>query len=163
MNLEARRIAPAPIRKSIRVKASPERAFDIFVAGMGQWWLKSHSLLKTSQADVVVEPRDGGRWFEVGDDGSEYDWGRVLHWQPPSRVVLAWQLNADWTYDANFETTVEVRFRPDGDHTLVEFEHRDLERFGARAEELRGSDESGMDGGWGELLEQYRKRCDTGE
>lgn len=161
MNVEAQRIAPAPIRKSIRVKATPDRAFAVFTASMGQWWLKSHSLLQSPQQDVVIEPRDGGRWFEVGEDGSEYEWGRVLAWSPPERVMLAWQLNADWTYDPEFETTVEIRFVPDGDHTLVEFEHRDLERFGARADELRGGYESGMDGGWTALLEQYRAAADA--
>jgi uncharacterized protein YndB with AHSA1/START domain len=160
MNVETQRIAPAPIRKSIRVKASQQSAFDVFVGTMGQWWLKSHSLLKSPQADVIIEPRVGGRWFEVGEDGSEYAWGRVLEWSPPDKVVLAWQLNAEWTYDPDFETTVEVRFIPDGDYTLVEFEHRDLERFGARAEELRGGYESGMDGGWTALLDQYRRTAE---
>lgn len=157
MNVETQRIAPAPIRKSIRVKASQDRAFELFTTGMGRWWLKGHSLLKSPQKDVVVEPRDGGRWFETGEDGSESEWGRVLAWSAPERVVLAWQLTADWTYDANFETTVEVRFVPDGDHTVVEFEHRDLERFGPRAEEVRGGYESGMDGGWTALLDKYRE------
>ncbi len=160
MNVEVQRIAPAPIRKSIRVRAPQERAFEIFVAGMGLWWLKSHSLLKSPQKDVVIDPRDGGRWFEIGEDGSEQDWGRVLEWSPPGRVVLAWQLNADWTYDPDFETTVEVNFIPDGDHVLVEFEHRDLERFGPRAEEIRGGYETGMDGGWTALLDNYRQRVE---
>lgn len=161
MKLETQRISPAPIRKSIRVKASQQRAFDVFVGQMGQWWLKSHSLLKSPQKDVIVEPREGGRWFEVGDDGSEQEWGRVLKWSPPDQVVLAWQLNADWAYDPEFETTVEVHFVADGDHTLVEFEHRDLERFGLRAEELRGSYESGMEGGWAALLDQYRQTTEA--
>ena len=158
MNVETQRIAPAPIRKSLRVKASPDKAFEVFTASMGQWWLKSHSLLQSPQRDVVVEPLAGGRWFEVGEDGSECPWGHVLIWAPPERLVLAWQLNADWTYDPTFHTTVEVRFKPDGDHTLVEFEHRDLERFGARADELRGGYESGMDGGWTALLDHYRQQ-----
>ena len=161
MNAETQRIAPAPIRQSIRVKASQDRAFELFTAGMGQWWLKGHSLLKSPQTDVVVEPRDGGRWFEVGEDGSENEWGRVLAWSAPERVVLAWQLNADWTYDPEFETTVEVRFVPDGDYTMVEFEHRDLERFGPRAEDVRGGYESGMDGGWAALLDKYRQRVEA--
>ncbi len=161
MNAQAQRIAPAPIRKSIRVKASQNRAFEVFTAGMGEWWMKSHSLLKSPQQKVVIEPAVGGRWFELGEDGSEYEWGRVLAWSPNDRVVLAWQLNADWTYNSKFETTIEVRFVPEGDHTLVEFEHRDLERFGARAEELRGGYESGMDGGWSALLEQYRQAAES--
>ena len=113
-------------------------------------------------ADVVIEPRAGGRWFEVGEDGSEQMWGRVLEWSGPDRVVLAWQLTGDWAYDPDFETTIEVRFQADGDHTLVEFEHRDLERFGERAEEIRGGYETGMDGGWAALLEQYRATVEAG-
>ena len=157
MNVEAQRIAPAPIRKSLRVKASREKAFDTFVGGMGGWWIKGHSLLKTTpQTDVVIEPQTGGRWYEVGADGSEMDWGKVLDWDRPDRVRLAWQLNADWTYDPAFETVVEVRFTADGDHTLVEFEHRGLEAFGERAAETA----QGMDLGWGELLEGYGKAAE---
>jgi hypothetical protein len=161
MNLESQRIAPAPIRRSLRVRASPEKAFDTFVGGMGGWWMKSHSLLPSPQKDVVVEPRAGGRWYEVGEDGSEQNWGKVLGWERPDRVLLAWQLNADWSYDPEFETTVEVRFTADGDHTIVDFEHRDLERFGERAAQVRGDYESGMDGGWGELLAGYQRRVEA--
>jgi len=160
MNLEAQRISPAPIRKSIRVKASQQKAFDTFVSQMGKWWLKSHSLLESPQADVVIEPRDGGRWFEVGEDGSEQMWGRVLQWDAPNRVVLAWQLTGEWAYDPDFETTVEVNFTPDGDHTVVEFEHRDLERFGPNAEEIRGGYETGMDGGWTALLSNFQSHAE---
>ena len=159
MNQE-QRIAPAPIRKTLRVRAPRDKAFRVFTAGMGGWWMKGHSLLASPQADVVIEPADGGRWYEVGEDGAEQLWGRVLRWEPPQRVVLAWQLNADWTYDPDFETTVEVNFVPDGDHTLVEFEHRDLERFGPRAEEIRGGYETGMDGGWTALLDNYRQQVE---
>lgn len=161
MNVDVQRISPAPIRRTLRVKASQQKAFDTFVAGMGGWWLKSHSLLGSPQADVVVEPRVGGRWYEIGEDGSEMPWGKVLAWDAPDRVVLAWQLNAEWTYDPDFETTVEVRFVPDGDHTLVDFEHRDLERFGDNAAEVRGADENGMDGGWGQLLDGYKRSAEA--
>jgi hypothetical protein len=157
MNEQAKLIAPAPIRRQVRVKAPQERAFDTFVSGMGKWWLKSHSLLKSPQRDVVIEPREGGRWYEVGEDDSEQMWGRVLAWEPHGRVMLAWQLTGDWTYDPDFETTVEVLFTPDGEHTLVNFEHRDLERFGANAEAIRGGYDTGMDGGWGSLLASYRE------
>ena len=162
MNVEAQRIAPAPIRRTLWVKASREKAFDTFIAGMGSWWLKSHSLLQSPQKDVIVEPRTGGRWYEIGEDGSEQVWGKVLGWERPDRVLLAWQLNADWSYDPDFETTVEVRFSPDGDHTIVEFEHRDLERFGERAAQVRGDYESGMDGGWGELLAGFQRAAESG-
>ncbi len=156
MNIESQRIAPAPIRKTLRVRVPREKAFRVFAEGMGSWWIKSHSLLgSVAQADVLIEPRSGGRWFERGEDGSEKNWGRVLAWEPPGRLLLAWQLNADWAYDPDFETAVEVTFSEDGEYTIVEFEHRDLERYGERAAEIRGGYESGMDGGWEELLARF--------
>ncbi len=161
MNIEAQRISPAPVRHSLRVKASREKAFRTFTGEMGGWWMKSHSLIAAGQKDVVIEPRAGGRWYEVGNDGSENEWGRVLAWEAPDRILLAWQLNAEWTYDPAFETTVEVRFTADGDHTIVDFEHRDLERFGDKAEAVRGTDETGIDGGWRQLLEGYQRAAEA--
>jgi uncharacterized protein YndB with AHSA1/START domain len=161
MTAETQRIAPAPIRKILRVRAPREKAFRVFAASMGRWWLKSHSLLKAPQQDVLIEPRAGGRWYERGVDGSEQDWGRVLAWEPPRRIVLAWQLDADWAYDAGFETTVEVTFAAEGDETIVAFEHRDLERYGDRAGELRGGYESGMEGGWAALLAGFKEAAEA--
>jgi uncharacterized protein YndB with AHSA1/START domain len=155
-------ISPAPIRRSLRVKASQDKAFETFVGAMGGWWLKGHSLLAAPQKDVLIEPREGGRWYEIGEDGSEQIWGKVLAWDAPDRVLLAWQLNADWAYDPDFETTVEVRFTADGDHTIVDFEHRDLDRFGPTAEAMRGDYDTGMDGGWRELLAGYQRAAETG-
>src|SRR5215217_5266024 len=108
-------IAPAPIRKTVRVKAPQAKAFNTFLGAMGSWWPKGHSLLGSPQADVVIEPRVGGRWYEVGEDGSECPWGRVLEWDEPERALLAWQLNGEWRYDEGFETEVEIRFVADGD------------------------------------------------
>ena len=156
MNVESQRISPAPIRKQLRVKASQDKAFRTFTAGMGSWWLKTHSLVGSGQKDVVIEPRAGGRWYETGNAGEENEWGRVLAWEAPDRVLLAWQLNAEWSYDPDFETTIEVRFTPDGDHTIVDFEHRDLERFGDKAEAVRGDYDTGMDGGWQQLMVSYQ-------
>ena len=156
MNVEIQRITAAPIRKTLRVKASRQKAFDTFLA-MGGWWLKSHSLVASGQQDVIIEPRAGGRWFEVGTDGTEQEWGRVVACEAPSRLHLIWALNADWSYDPAFETNVEVSFAEDGDQTIVTFEHRDLDRMGERAEETR----SGMDMGWDELLEGFQRAAEA--
>ena len=100
-----------------------------------------------------MEPRAGGRWYERGEDGSECQWGRVLSWEPPARVVLAWQINAQWQYDPDFETEVEIKFIADGTGTRVELEHRDLERYGEQAETMRATFDS--DGGWNGLLAAF--------
>jgi len=157
MNDVPQRIAPAAIRKTVEVKAPITHAFQVFATRMGEWWHKEHSIAReTDQKDVVIEPRAGGRWFEIGADGSEHDWGRVLAYEPPHRLLLAWQLTREFQYDANFETTVEVRFEERGGLTIVEFEHRDLERMGADAVELF----EGMDGGWGMLLGLFQSKAE---
>ena len=157
MNDVSQRIAPAAIRKTIEVKAPIDRAFEVFATRMGQWWHKEHSIAPdTTQKDVVIEPRAGGRWYEVGADGSEHDWGRVLAYDRPNRLLLAWQLTREFQYDPNFETTVEVTFEERDGVTVVQFEHRDLERMGADAVELL----EGMDGGWGMLLGLFKTKAE---
>ena len=160
MNVETQRIKAAPIRKTLRVKASRQKAFDTFVA-MGSWWMKSHSLVEAGQKDVIIEPRAGGRWYEIGNDGSEQEWGKVVAYEAPARLHLIWSLNGDWSYDPDFETNVEVSFAEDGDHTIVTFEHRDLDRYGENAEQVRGDYDTGMDGGWRQLLEGYQTTAEA--
>jgi DNA-binding transcriptional ArsR family regulator len=128
--------------------APPARAFDLFTAGMHQWWPRAHSLNpKVVRAAVIAEPQPGGRWFERGVDGSECDWGRVLAWEPPHRVLFAWQLDETWRFNPNFSTEVEVRFEAVGDNaTQVSLEHRNLERYGVNAEKTRAGLDSAE--GW---------------
>ena len=143
MELEIR---PAPIRKSLVVKADVNRAFEVFVSRMHEWSPAVQSLLG-SRKDIVVEPRAGGRWYEIAESGAQADWGKVIAWEPPHRLVLAWQLDADFSYDPDLVTEFEARFvAEDARHTRIEFEHRNLDRFGARAAETAAS--LGSDGGW---------------
>jgi uncharacterized protein YndB with AHSA1/START domain len=145
-------IAVAPVRKSVRVKAPPTRAFEIFTAGMKRWWLPNYSINKSPIADIVVEPRQGGRWFERGEDGSECQWGKVLAWEPPGRLVLTWQISPQWQYDPDLVTEVEVRFVPDSGGTRVDLEHR-LEGYGDAADQMRAI----FDGpnAWMGILEKF--------
>lgn len=104
--------------------------------------------------EAVIEPRVGGRWFERGNDGSECDWGRVLVWEPPVRVVLAWQLDSEWHYNPELRTEVEVRFIAESaEATRVELEHRYLERLGDQGPVLR--EKIDAPGGWSALLGLY--------
>lgn len=120
------RITAAPVRKTLRVEAPQQRAFEVFTSRMGAWWPKTHSINKgVPPKDVVVEPRLGGHWYEVGEDGSKCHWGDVLAWEPPAKVILSWHLNSKFEFDHNVKSEVEVRFTPEGAHaTRVELEHR---------------------------------------
>jgi hypothetical protein len=147
-------IKPAPVRKRIHVKTTPERAFAVFTARMHAWWPLDHSLLGKPREDVVVEPRAGGRWFERATDGSECTWGHVLAWEPPARVLLAWQLDGTWRFNPDFVTEVEIRFIAEGaEATRVELEHRNIERYGDAAEAIRTTLDS--PDGWSGGLERF--------
>lgn len=146
-------IRPAPVRKSIHVAASPEHAFDVFSNGIGRWWPKTHKIGPTDLDRPIIEPREGGRWYERDVDGSECEIGKVAVWDPPSRLVLIWQLTPEFTYDPDLVTEVEVTFTPDGGGTRVDLEHRDLERMGDKADAMRET-VSGP-GGWPALLQLF--------
>ena len=145
-------IKPAPVRRSVEVAASQAKAFEVFTRKTSAWWPKKHHIGKAALAEAIIEPRVDGRWYERGVDGSECDWGRVLVWNPPNGLTLAWQLTAKFEFDPKFVTEVEVKFVPLADErTRVDFEHRLLERFGDAAETLRGQ----MDDGWLEILRSF--------
>jgi uncharacterized protein YndB with AHSA1/START domain len=150
------KIAPAAVRRSITVAAPRERAFDVFTASFGRWWPPSHKIGSAALKPAVIEPRAGGRWYEVGEDGSECQWGDVLVWEPPARIVLAWRIGANWRFDPDLLTEVEVRFIPAGEGTTtVELEHRKLENMGAAMETARAAFES--ERGWNVILASYQR------
>ena len=140
----------APVRKSILVRATPDHTFATYV-GQG-WWPKEHSLLVSGspQKKVVIEPRAGGRWYEIGEDGTECDWGKVLAYDPPRRLLLTWQINGDFKPDPSATTEVEVTFSPAEGGTRVELEHRGFESY-ATGRQLHDAVDGEM--GWGGLLE----------
>lgn len=143
-----------PIIKSVRVRANAERAFEVFTARIGKWWPSSHTIGKSPMKQVVVEPRQGGRWYEIGEDGSECLWGDVLAWNPPGRLLLAWRIGGDWTFNPDLLTEIEVTFKAVGNgETEVRLEHRKLENLGAAAEQAAGIFDSAS--GWSGSLARY--------
>jgi uncharacterized protein YndB with AHSA1/START domain len=153
-------IAPAPVRKSLTVRCAPEKAFQVFTDGFDRWWPRSHHIGAAEEVTFIMEPRAGGRWYERGADGSESDWGEVLAWEPPARVLLAWRLNAQWAYDPKAHSEVEVRFTSAGDGlTRVDFEHRCLEVLGAGADQIREQIDSPE--GWGAILAEFQKTAEA--
>jgi activator of Hsp90 ATPase-like protein len=150
-------IDPNSVRKVLRVQAPQAVAWRVFTEQMGRWWpLESYKIGKARAIDAVVEPRVGGRWYELGEDGSSCDWGRVMVWEPHTRLVLSWDVTADWQYDPELKTEIELRFVADGkDATRVELEHRRLDRYGARRDEMRRIFD--VEGDWGRLLEGFAR------
>lgn len=153
--------AVAPVLKTITVKASAEKAFRVFTAGLDTWWPRTHHIGKSPMTKGILEGHVGGRCYSEQEDGTECDWGQVLVWEPPQRFVIAWKITHQWGYepDAARASEVEVRFTPMGDTTRVDLEHRHFERHGEGAAIMRTSIDS--PGGWGGLLEMFRAKAEA--
>jgi len=151
--------ATAPVTKTISVNASPERAFQVFTAGYDTWWPRSHHIGKSPMKKAIIEGKAGGRCYTEQQDGTECDWGRVLVWEPPHRLVIAWQITHEWGYQPDLaqSSEVEVRFTPEGAGTRVDLERRHLDRHGAGAAAMRTAVDS--PNGWGGLLQLYAARA----
>jgi uncharacterized protein YciI/uncharacterized protein YndB with AHSA1/START domain len=126
------------IKKEIIVEAGQERAFSVFTDGIDRWWPRDHHIGSSPLKRMLIEPKVGGRWYSISEDGSEANVGKVLEWSRPNGLVLTWQITADWKYDPSFVTEVEIRFVAEAaKRTRVQIEHRHLERYGSDAEKMR--------------------------
>src|SRR5215210_3459133 len=95
-----------PLRLSFAVACRPDEAFAIWTARTSLWWPADHTVTGEADLEIVFEPHVGGRLFERTAAGAEHDWGEVVAWQPPERLVYLWHLRADRA-DA---TEVEITF-----------------------------------------------------
>ena len=150
------------VRTSIVVNAPLERAFSVFTTGIDTWWPRSHTIGDSPLAEMVLECREGGRAYGLGEDGSEADWGRVLVYEPPNRIVVSWDITLAWKHelDPAKASEFEVSFTPEGDgRTLVVLEHRHLDRHGEGWEDMR--DAVGSPNGWGGGLGAFAKAVEA--
>ncbi len=155
----SRTIEIAPVRKSVVVDASPAAAFAVFTSGIDRWWPKSHGIGAAPIVASTIEPFAGGRWYTRHEDGSDVVIGHVRVWQPAERLVISWEVSAEWKPDPRPEVSseVEVRFVAEaGGRTRVDLEHRNFERMGAAAGEKMRKD---VDGGWPHLLDLYAQHA----
>jgi len=144
------------IRTEIVVNAGAERAFQLFTERFDQIKPREHNMLGVDIEKSVFEPRAGGRVFDRGVDGSECQWGRVLVYEPPTRLVFTWDISPMWQIetDSAKSSEVEVRFIEEGpDKTRVELEHRHLDRHGDGWEGLREGVRG--DQGWPLYLQRF--------
>lgn len=145
-----------PVRKSVVVNTRIERAFELFVDKFDAIKPREHNLLDVPIAETIFEQRVGGHIYDVGTDGSQCKWARVLAYEPPSRVVFSWDIGPTWQLEADPAKTseVEVRFIAESDdRTRVELEHRHLERHGTAWRAVADGIEG--DAGWPLYLSRY--------
>lgn len=137
-----------PIVLEFEVQAGPEHAFKTWTEKCALWWPRSHCMSQADGFDVVFEPFVGGRIYERGPDGAEYDWGEVTVWDEPDRVEYRWHI----FLESEKATTVVVTFTGSGGGTIVRLENSGFEVFGDGAEERTSRVESA----WGGIVQHYR-------
>src|ERR1700751_292524 len=96
----------APVRKSIHVNASPAQAFEVFTSGLGRWWPRDIGIGKLPMKAAVMETRLGGRWYELAEDGTQTNIGKVIVWDPPHRFIMTWDINSQWKPDTSVSSEV---------------------------------------------------------
>ncbi|MGZ4184310.1 MAG: SRPBCC domain-containing protein [Solirubrobacteraceae bacterium] len=143
-----------PIQISFDVDCPVAHAFEVWTAGISNWWPRSHTVSAQDDTDVVLERRVGGRIYERTTAGDEHDWGEVTTFEPPRRLSYLWHIR----HDRADATEVAVSFTSiDEGTTRVEIEHRGWERLGAEGDAWRDRNYAA----WGTLLPRYRDALNT--
>jgi uncharacterized protein YndB with AHSA1/START domain len=145
------------VTSSVLVPLAPEAAFELFTDRFSAWWpMDSHHIADADAAEVFLDARPGGRWYERSENGAECDWGRVLEIDRPHRILLAWQLTPEWKFDPDQKkaTQVEVTFDAEENGTRVTLTHSGFEIHGEAGAAMRES--VGGEGGWAQLMELYK-------
>ncbi len=137
-----------PVEKSLLVSLPVEAAFNLFTRDLTTWWpLATHSVSQAEAVSCHVEEHEGGRVYEIQEDGAEAPWGTVLAWEPPHRFMMSWHPG----FDENAALELEVRFETEGEGTRLELIHRGWELLGEGAKETR----EGYVSGWDMVLGHY--------
>lgn len=148
------------VHHAVTVPVPLERAFAVFTGEMADWWPAQNTFGKDAYEKVLVEPWEGGRWFERDTEGHETSWGIVRVWDPPRHLGLTWQITAQGTPEPDPEkaSIIDVRFVPETPlSTRVEVEHRGFERHGDEQGALWQQAMDSADGGWPHFLHLFGK------
>jgi uncharacterized protein YndB with AHSA1/START domain len=151
------------VRTNVVVEVPVERAFRVFTEQFDKIKPREHNMLGVDIAESVFEPREGGRVYDRGVDGSECQWARVLAYEPPERLVFSWDITPRWQIESDLSQTSEVEVRFIGEtagRTRVELEHRHLDRHGDEWESLREG--VAGDQGWPLYLGRFAEQVERG-
>ncbi|UPT65006.1 MAG: SRPBCC domain-containing protein [Hyphomonadaceae bacterium JAD_PAG50586_4] len=106
---------------SLRVKATPDDAFDVFTQEIGAWWRPKGLFQLTPRGDGVLSFDAQERLITTLPTGKVFEIGKVTAWAPGEKLAFTWR---QATFAPEQQTEVIVRFEPVGDETRVTVEHR---------------------------------------
>ena len=118
------------------------------------WWPHGHSVSAEPGLVVTFEPRPGGRIYERTPAGEEHDWGEVVAWEPPRRLVYLWHLR----FDRADATEVEITFAPSAEPAATTRSRSSTAAGSASARRRRERRERNRRG-WDGLVPHFRAAC----
>ena len=138
-----------PIRKSVEVPLSAEKAFDLFTTRMDTWWPLEQKGVAIGRGlppskEIRVEPREGGTVTEMMEGDEEALWGTILTWEPGARFRMTWCPGRS----ADMPTEVDVTFTELGNGCRVELTHSGFDAY-----ENGGEVKAMYNDGWAHLVQ----------
>jgi hypothetical protein len=109
--------AAGPIELGYELSCSPEHAFETFTSRIDDWWGRHYA--PPGLVSVEVQPGTGGSIVHHLSDGTAYQWGEVLVWEPPRHYAQAFTL----AQDPEYPSRLDVWFEPHGRGCRMRFEH----------------------------------------
>ncbi|MFT3726591.1 MAG: SRPBCC domain-containing protein [Terricaulis sp.] len=120
-------MAGSAVIVSLRVQATPQRAFEVFTQEIALWWKPDQLFQLTPRGDGALrfEPGENGRLVTDLPNGKTFEIGRVTIWQPGQKLAFDWRIG---TFAPEQKTHVTVTFEAVGvRETRVSIEHRGWE------------------------------------
>ncbi len=105
------------VEREVRVRAQPETIFPFFT--------DPELMVRWQGSSVTIDPTPGGI-YRVCVNDEHIARGEYLEIAPPHRLVFSWGWEAQDTQVPPGSSTVEITLTPDGEHTIVRLQHRDL-------------------------------------
>lgn len=147
---------------TVNVAVEPEVAFAVFTEEIGSWWLPGPRYRNDgAPSTMTLEPKLGGRLLQVYEDGREpFVFGKLVAWEPPTRLLLEWRLS---NFAPDEATEVEVRFAPTETGTSVVVTHSGHHELRADHPARHGLDGFGLSRmlgtWWAEQASSFRARA----
>ncbi|HYF47841.1 MAG TPA: SRPBCC domain-containing protein [Planctomycetota bacterium] len=110
-------------RATIFVRVDPLVAFKVFTEQTDAWWRHGpkYRFGGANRGVLRFECGRSGRIFEKFEDGSEFEVGKVVVWDPGVRLLFVWRIP---NFAPGESTEVEILFNATKGGTNIVVEHR---------------------------------------
>lgn len=140
------------VEQEVFIQAAPAQVFAALTTTPAAWWGAPY-LITDNPKTIKLEPRVGGRFFEVSNDGGGYLWAVVTAFRPGAALELTGPLGMANAVHSVLNLQVEAKDAG----TIVKLSHRAMG-------EISPEQQANYNAGWQDLIGARLKRfVETGE